>query len=153
MQRGLDFSKVMQDPGAFEDTLVKLVASQQVLVRLRKFDEATRRAMGAKASAPPTFSSSSSSSNRNSSSNSSGATAASSPSSSSIPRQQQQQQRRRSGGSMFDQDVSKMLETDMQGIDTSILGVVKRVAVLLLALTGLGVGLYLVGLQYLFPDI
>ena len=50
------------------------------------------------------------------------------------------------------QDVSGLISTDMQGIDTSVLGVVKRVVLLLLLLTGLGVGLFYFGLKYTFPE-
>ena len=46
-----------------------------------------------------------------------------------------------------------MLETDMQGIDTSVFGIIRRVAVLLAVLTAMGVSLYLVGIKYLFPDM
>lgn len=53
---------------------------------------------------------------------------------------------------LMQDDISEVLETDMSGIDTSILGIVKRVIVLLVVLSGLGVGLWLVGLNYLFPD-
>lgn len=53
---------------------------------------------------------------------------------------------------LMQDDISEVLETDMSGIDTSILGIVKRVIVLLVVLSGLGVGLWLVGLHYLFPD-
>lgn len=53
---------------------------------------------------------------------------------------------------LMQDDISEVLETDMSGIDTSILGIVKRVVVLLVVLSGLGVGLWLVGLHYLFPD-
>jgi hypothetical protein len=45
-----------------------------------------------------------------------------------------------------------VLETDMSGIDTSVLGIVKRVLVLLVVLSTAGVALWLVGLNYLFPD-
>ncbi len=53
---------------------------------------------------------------------------------------------------LMQDDISDVLETDMTGIDTSILGIVKRVVVLLVILSGLGVGLWFVGLHYLFPD-
>jgi len=53
---------------------------------------------------------------------------------------------------LMQEDISDVLETDMSGIDTSILGIVKRVALLLVILSTLGVGLWFVGLQYLFPD-
>lgn len=161
VQRGLDFSKAIQDPTGVDEHMVKFIASQQVLVRLRKFDEATRKAMGA-AAAPPPFSSASSGSSSATtsaaakrplpdpaqyrSSNTSGSSAARS----SVPSSRTPS---RTKASMLDSDLSKMLETDMQGIDTSIFGIVKRVLLLLAVLTGLGVGLYIVGIKYLFPDM
>jgi hypothetical protein len=151
VQRGLDFSKAIQDPAGIDEYMVKFIASQQVLVRLRKFDEATRKAMGA-AAAPPAFSSpSSSSSTSSASSRSSSSSASTTPSSSrsSMPASRPS----RAKASMLDSDLSKLLETDMQGIDTSIFGIIKRVLVLLTVLTGMGVGLYLVGIKYLFPDM
>lgn len=119
VQRGLDFGATVADPEAADPAFVRLVASQQVLVRLRKFEAATRKAMGAAAAPPP----------------SAGAG-------------------RRGAGrpSMMDRDLSAMLETDMQGIDTSIGGIVRRVAVLLLVLSGAGVALFAVGIKYLFPE-
>ncbi len=154
VQRGLDFSKAIQDPTGVDEYMVKFIASQQVLVRLKKFDEATRKAMGA-AAAPPSFSSSSSSSSvagkrplpdpaQYSSSNSSNSSRSSMPPTRGVARTK---------ASMLDSDLSRMLETDMQGIDTSIFGIIKRVLILLSVLTGLGVGLYLVGINYLFPDM
>lgn len=53
---------------------------------------------------------------------------------------------------LMQDDISEVLETDMTGIDTSIVGIVKRVIVLLVVLSLLGVGLWFVGLHYLFPD-
>jgi hypothetical protein len=153
VQRGLDFSKAIQDPTGVDEYMVKFIASQQVLVRLRKFDEATRKAMGAPA-APPSFSSTPSSST--SSSSSSGSAAGKRPlpnpaqySSSGLPPSRAS----RTKASVLDRDLSKMLETDMTGIDTSIFGIIKRVLLLLVVLTGMGVGLYLVGINYLFPDM
>lgn len=49
-------------------------------------------------------------------------------------------------------DLTDVLETDMSGIDTSVFGIVKRVVTLLAVLSGAGVALWLVGLNYLFPD-
>lgn len=50
----------------------------------------------------------------------------------------------------IDTDLSETLATDMAGIDTSILGIVRRVALLLVALSVGGVILWLAGLKYLF---
>lgn len=41
---------------------------------------------------------------------------------------------------------------DAEGIDASILGIVKRVIVLLLALSLFGTALFYLGLKYAFPD-
>jgi len=158
VQRGLDFSKAIQDPTGVDEYMVKFIASQQVLVRLRKFDEATRKAMGA-AAAPPSFSSSSSSSS--STSSAAGGAAAKRPlpdpaqyrSSNSGSAARSGMPPSRTKVSMMDSDLSKMLETDMQGIDTSIYGIIKRVLLLLTVLTGLGVGLYILGIKYLFVDM
>ncbi|KAH7617544.1 hypothetical protein NADE_007322 [Nannochloris sp. 'desiccata'] len=162
VQRGLDFSKAVQDPTGVDVRMVKFIASQQVLVRLRKFDEATRKAMGA-AAAPPFSSSSSSSPSTSSTSNAAGGAAAkrplpdpaqySSSNSNSGSASRSSMPPSRTKASMLDSDLSKMLETDMQGIDTSIFGIIKRVLLLLSVLTGLGVGLYVVGIKYLFPDM
>jgi hypothetical protein len=55
---------------------------------------------------------------------------------------------------MSQEDVSAILGTDMKGgdMDKSLGGIVRRVLLLLLALTGLGAGLFVVGLKFLFPD-
>jgi hypothetical protein len=53
---------------------------------------------------------------------------------------------------IMQEDLTDVLETDMSGIDTSVLGIVKRVLVLLVVLSTAGVALWLVGLNYLFPD-
>jgi hypothetical protein len=41
---------------------------------------------------------------------------------------------------------------DAEGIDASIGGIIKRVLLLLLALSGLGAALFYVGLKFAFPD-
>lgn len=55
---------------------------------------------------------------------------------------------------MSQEDISNLVGTDMKGagMDKTLVGILKRVALLLLALIGMGVGLYIVGLQLLFPD-
>lgn len=128
VQCGLDFSKAVEEPMAIDPALVRLVASQQVLIRLRKFNESTLKSMGMNASSPP-FAEPRSFSVRTGSAQSSG---------------------RRSA--ILEKDLSQILETDMQGIDTSAFGIVKRVAILLVALTSLGVVLYIVGIKFLFPE-
>jgi len=124
IQLGLDYGKAVQTPDEVDSALVPLIASQQVLIRLRKFNEATLKAIGAASVPPPPFSASKTTTTSS-----------------------------KRGSSILQDDLSRVLETDMQGIDTSIFGIVRRVLVLLLALSGLGVALYLIGLQYLFPDV
>jgi hypothetical protein len=131
VQCGLDFSKAVEEPAAVDPALVRLVASQQVLIRLRKFNEATLKAMGMAASPPPFAEPRSSSSGSRS-----GGSARSSG--------------RRSA--TLDRDLSQILGTDMQGIDTSAFGIVKRVGIVLVALAALGVVLYVVGINTVFPD-
>ena len=55
---------------------------------------------------------------------------------------------------MAEEDVGGMLGTEIKGMDMdrSLGGIVKRVALLLAALIGLGVALYAFGLQYMFPE-
>ena len=53
-------------------------------------------------------------------------------------------------GLMVDTDLSEHLATDMAGIDTSIVGIIRRVLALLLALSVGGVALWFIGLKYLF---
>eukprot|EP00887_Chlorella_sp_A99_P004748 scaffold4.g4748.t1 len=55
-------------------------------------------------------------------------------------------------GKLLGSDISEALQTDVVGIDSSLLGMVRRVAVLLLALSGLGAVLFFLGLKYAFPE-
>jgi hypothetical protein len=169
VQGGLDFRAAVEDPAALDPLLVKLVASQQVLIRLRKFNEATLKKAGARAAAPPpAFAAGGGAGAR------AGASAR---------------------AALLEKDLSKILETDMQGIDTSALGecaqaaaaaaaagcgglaghartpqlpndarspdqallrcagIVRRVAILLLALSGLGAALFYLGLKYFLQDV
>lgn len=112
---GLDLEATMKDPDA-----VKLQASQQVIIQLRKFAEKIQKNQAQPAAAK----------------DSQPAPQAASPVSG----------KRLS----FDSDVSQLLSTDMTGLDTSIAGVVKRVALLLLLLIALGVSLFFVGYKYTF---
>jgi len=48
-------------------------------------------------------------------------------------------------------DVSTLVGADMKGIDTSIWGIVRRVALLVLVLVAIGLLLYFVGLELMFP--
>ena len=112
---GLDFKQMLEDPTAFDEDAVKLRASQQVLIRLKKFSEAALKAAEERKS---------------------GATMV----------QKKEKQRTLA----MNTDLSETLSTDMAGIDTSIVGIVRRVLLLLLALSVGGVGLWFLGLKYLF---
>lgn len=139
VQSGLDFKQAAEDPQTIGPDVVRLVASQQVLIRLRKFNESVLKKAGG--TAPPPFASSS---------------AGGGGASSSRPIGTGRGGTTGSGGSrgsaLFEKDLSKVLDTDMQGIDTSVFGIVRRVVVLLLALSVLGVVLFQVGIKYLFAD-
>lgn len=117
---GLDFEAALQDPN-----MVKLQASQQVMIQLRKFAAKVQR--GRQAS-PDAESDADSSQPR-----------------SSAPAGSPERLNLRT-------DVSQLLGTDMTGLDTSVGGVVKRVAALLLVLSALGIVLFFVGFKYAFPE-
>lgn len=116
VQNGLDFQKVLEDPESIDPSMVQLKASQQVLIRLKRFAQATEKASKS-ASQPPM---------------SSGV-------------------KSKVSSGVLRSDLSEILETDMQGIDTSALGILKRVVLVILALSALGVGLWFFGLKYLSP--
>ncbi|PSC76305.1 hypothetical protein C2E20_0298 [Micractinium conductrix] len=130
---GLDFPSAMQQA---DPRYVKLKASAQVLIQMRKFNEAVLRAKAAGPASPPA-----------STSRSAGRAASGSGGSSA-----------RSGGLGglrglgLNDDMSEVLSTDAEGIDASIAGIAKRVVVLLLGLSGLGTVLFYLGLKYAFPD-
>jgi|Transcript_4973 hypothetical protein len=111
---GLDFKRMLEDPEAFDEDAVRLRASQQVMIRLRKFAEAAIKAAEERKAGAATV---------------------------------QKKEKLRALG--VDTDLSEALSTDMTGIDTSILGIVRRVLLLLVALSVGGVGLWFVGLKYL----
>lgn len=115
--QGLDFKNVIQNPSEFDEYAVNFIASQQVLIRLKKFSEAALKAA----------------------------------SSGGVQQRMSAPSARRSRD-LMQEDLTSVLETDMTGIDTSIMGIVKRVLVLLVVLSAAGVGLWLLGLEYLFPD-
>ena len=48
VQSGLDFKAAVESPSSVDPNLVKLQASQQVLIRLRKFSDAAARAAAAR---------------------------------------------------------------------------------------------------------
>lgn len=123
---GLDFENGLKQT---DPRFVRLQASAQVIIQLRRFSVATAKAMAAAESSSAT--SAAGTKQRV------GTAAAGSSKAYRTP-------------SMKD-DVSDLTQTDMIGLDTSVLGVVRRVAVLLLALIGLGVALFYFGLQYTFP--
>jgi hypothetical protein len=119
---GLDFAAAVEDPAAVDPTLVTLVASQQVRNRLRKFAEAA--AKKAAAPAPPSPPPRAAAG---------GGAAAARP------------------GLLAD-DMSGRLQTDLTGLDASALGIVRRVALLLVALSGLGVVLFFLGQKFMFVE-
>jgi len=112
---GLDFKQMLENPTAFDEDAVTLRASQQVLIRLKKFSEAALKAAEARKSAAAVV---------------------------------QEKSKQRPLG--MDTDLSEQLATDMAGIDTSIVGIIRRVLALLLALSVGGVALWFIGLKYLF---
>lgn len=111
IQLGLDFQATSQGQGS--PGCVDLRASQQVLIQLRKFNEATLKAMSTP-STPGTYK---------------GKVVTSAKSLSEI----------------FDSE-------EVGGVDTSIAGVATRVALVLVALSALGVLLFRMGLQFAFPE-
>lgn len=115
---GLDFDATMKDPDA-----IKLQASQQVIIQLRKFAEKIQKARSKPSEATD---------------------------SPSTP--QKATSTAKSSRLSMDTDVSQLLSTDMTGLDSSLAGVVKRVALLLLALIALGVTLFFVGYSYTFSS-
>lgn len=130
VQLGLDYNATCQGNG--DPRCVEMRASQQMLIQLRKFNEAVLKAMASKTATPSPPPGMRSSMKRN--------TSGSSNSSSKSKKLRDNAD-----------DLTNLLETDMEGLDTSILGVVKRVTLVLLALSGLGVGLFFYGLKYLAP--
>lgn len=112
--QGLDFKQMLENPTAYDEDAVTLRASQQVLIRLRKFSEAALKAAEDRKSAASVV-----------------------------------QRKEKKRALTMEEDLSERLETDMSGIDTSIGGIVKRVLLLLLALSVGGVGLWFLGMNYL----
>jgi len=134
VQDGLDFKKATENPESIGPDMVRLVASQQVLIRLRKFNEAVLKVAGQPAPAPGF----------------SGTTTAAAATGESSWKSKPG--RKSLASSILQDDLSKMLETDMQGIDTSVFGIIRRVVLLLVALAGLGATLFYIGMKYLFPE-
>jgi hypothetical protein len=108
---GLDFDQAMKDP-----ELVKLKASPQILIQLRKFAGAASKikaAVDAPAPAP----------------------------------------RAAKTAKITDADLSDLLDTEMEkGMDTSIFGILRRVALLVLVAVVGGSALFFIGLKLAFPD-
>jgi hypothetical protein len=121
---GLDFAAAVEDPAAVDPALVTLVASQQVRNRLRKFAEAAAKKAAAPAPPPPPP--------RAAAGGGAGSGAA------------------RPG--LLADDMSGRLQTDLTGLDASALGIVRRVALLLAALSGLGVVLFFLGQKFMFVE-
>lgn len=132
VQCGLDFLKAYESPQEVDPALVNLVSSQQVLIRLKKFNEATLKAMKSASNTP---------------------TEGTRPISGGSGRARSTKSMSTIKSAVFNnEDVADLLETDVQGIDSSVIGIVKRVALVLVALSGIGVGLFYVGIRYLFPE-
>lgn len=130
IRQGLDFEQALADPD-----LPDLVTSPQMLIQLRRFNQTAQQALAGRGAA--------------------------------LSAAAQRQQRAaaaapRGGGlgkmeaalgprAVLQQDpLGKVIGTptsDSAGVDTSVAAVVKRLLLLLLALTGLGVGLFFLGLE------
>lgn len=127
VQSGLDFDAALNDPSR-----IRLVTSQQVLIQLRKFADAARRqalSKGDSLTLPREVV----------------AAAAARPIS-----------RRGSVGpssakALLTEDMGDVLQTDINDMDSSVWGIVRRVALLLLTLVGGGIALFYLGLEYAFP--
>ncbi|EFN57418.1 hypothetical protein CHLNCDRAFT_142863 [Chlorella variabilis] len=126
---GLDYAAAVAQQ---DERFVKLKASAQVMIQMRKFNEQVLRSKASGPAAPPSFGSGS----RSSSSGGGGGGSSS----------------KASGKGLLGKDMSDVLSTDAESIDASIGGIIKRVAVLLLVLSGLGVVLFYLGLKYAFPE-
>jgi tetratricopeptide (TPR) repeat protein len=133
VQLGLDYNATCQGNG--DPRCVEMRASQQMLIQLRKFNEAVLKAMASKTATPSPPPGMRSSMKKNTSD-------------SYIRRSSSSNSKKLRDNA---DDLTNILETDMEGLDTSILGVVKRVTLVLLALSVLGVGLFFYGLKYLTP--
>ena len=167
---GLDFQQAMS--GA-DPTYVRLKASAQVLIQLRKFNEQVLKAKaGGGAAAPPKYASSASGAAAGGGSRASGkgvlgrdmSDVLSTGEHSGVgvwmwqlpgallhrrggahaPRQRQPPMR---GAHLASRPAA-----DAESIDASIGGIIKRVVVLLLALSGLGVALWFGGMKYMMVD-
>lgn len=131
---GLDFQAALAQQ---DERYVKLKASAQVLIQLKRFNEQVLKAKAAGPAAPPPFAAGRAAAAAGIGGGSSSARGGS---------------RGGIGGVNLNQDMSEVLSTDAEGIDASILGIVKRVVVLLLALSLFGTALFYLGLKYAFPD-
>lgn len=116
---GLDFEQALQNP---EPGMLKLKASQQVVIALKRFSKTVGKIAKERAEYNP------------------------------VKGMQLTPAGVRTA--MSQEDISNLVGTDMKGagMDKTLGGILKRVALLLLALVGMGVGLYVLGLQFLFPD-
>lgn len=116
---GLDFEQALQNP---DPGMLKLKASQQVVIALKRFAKTVGKITKERAEYNP------------------------------VKGMQLTPAGVRTA--MSQEDISNIVGTDMRGagMDKTLLGILKRVALLLLALVGLGAGLYVVGLKVMFPD-
>eukprot|EP00892_Ulva_mutabilis_P006777 jgi/Ulvmu1/4471/UM002_0196.1 len=116
---GLDLEQALQSP---EPGMLKLKASQQVVIALKRFAKTVGKITKERAEYNP------------------------------VKGMQLTPAGVRTA--MSQEDISNLVGTEMKGagMDKTLSGILKRVALLLLTLIGLGAGLYVVGLQLLFPD-
>ncbi|KAK9823687.1 hypothetical protein WJX72_004633 [[Myrmecia] bisecta] len=121
---GLDFEAAIEAGAQGDARYCPLRASQQVIIQLRKFAKAAQRMRSAVADP-----------------NSPRAALAGGGARGSGQR-----------ASLNDSDLSALLQTDVKGLDASMFGIVRRVAVVLLTGIILGVVLFYAGLQYAFPE-
>ncbi|KAK9859327.1 hypothetical protein WJX84_001281 [Apatococcus fuscideae] len=118
LNAGLDFEAALSNPD-----FIRMQASPQIAVQLKRFAAAARKIKSAlQPSGPPRKAAAGG-----------GSSAGQKPAElGSIPSAQ---------------DLASLFDTEKTGLDTSIAGIAKRVAILLLLLSALGVGLFFIGLK------
>lgn len=123
---GLVLEQALKDP-----TLLRISASPQVVIQLKKFAANVARQQQEQVSG-----------------------AAAARAATSMPRAAPKPGPSVPGGwrAAVDQDLTELLQTENQGIDASFGAIVRRVAIVLVVGVALGVGLFFFGLQYAFPE-
>ncbi|KAI8474722.1 MAG: hypothetical protein J3K34DRAFT_118347 [Monoraphidium minutum] len=128
IRNGLDFEQALSDPD-----LPDFVTSPQMLIQLRRFNGTAQGALAARANRAQAMA-------RGGGGGGGGGGAARGGGIAGV------------GGGALKQDplgsIIGSSTSDVAGVDTSIGAVIRRVLLLLLALTGLGVGLFYLGLEY-----